>query len=133
MSKSAICTANTSQTALLADSIIPFGSVIHRFGPNIMLNGQAITLCGTGYYKFDCSVTLEPAAIGNVTAQLYLNGEPVQGATATGYASAAGNPVNLSFPTMVRLSRCCEDTASLYVKTDVAATLVNYTATAEKL
>lgn len=131
---SAICTANTTPQALLGNAQIPFGSIVRRYGQNINLDGFGITLCGRGYYKCDCSVTLEPTAIGNVSAQLYLNGEPYPGAVATGYSAAAGNPVNLSFPAIVRIYGCGEDSATLSVRLgEEAATVQNMAFTAVKI
>jgi len=110
---SAIYTANTSEEALLAGAQIPFGSTIRRFGRFANVNGSDIVIgncCsdeGCGYYDCDCSVTLEPTEAGNVSAQLYLNGQPYVGAFATGTAAAAGDPVTLSFGAIVRLFGCC--------------------------
>lgn len=106
---SAIYTANTTPQALLGGAQIPFGSIVRRYGRNLDLNGFGIVACGEGYYKCDCSVTLEPTAIGNVSAQLYVNGKPYPGAMETGYATAAGTPVPLSFPAIIRIPRCCCD------------------------
>ncbi len=108
---SAIYTTNTSEQALLGGAQIPFGNIVRRFGRFVNVQGSDIVIgdcncCsndGNGYYAIDCSVTLEPTAIGNVTAQLYVNGQPYEGALQTGYSAAAGNPVPLSFPAIVRL------------------------------
>lgn len=110
---SAIYTANTSEQALLGGAQIPFGTTIRRFGRYADINGSDIVIgdcCtknGTGYYMVDCDVTLEPSAIGNVTAQLYVNGAPYPGALQTGYSAAAGNPVPLSFHAIVRIFGEC--------------------------
>ncbi len=136
---SAIYTANTSEQALLAGAQIPFGSIIRRFGRYVNVNGSDIVIgdcCskdGNGYYAIDCSVTLEPTAIGNVTAQLYVNGEPYPGALQTGYTAAAGNPVPLSFPAVVRLYGCC-NLATLQIRLgDEGATVTNMAVRVEKL
>lgn len=135
---SAIYTANTSEQALLAGAQIPFGSIIRRFGRYVNINGSDIVIgdcCskdGNGYYAIDCSVTLEPTAIGNVTAQLYVNGKPYP-ALQTGYAAAAGNPVPLSFPAVVRLYGCC-NLATLQIRLgDEGATVTNMAVRVEKL
>lgn len=131
---SAIYTANTTPQELLGNAQIPFGAIVRRYGQNVNLDGFGITLCGKGYYKCDCSVTLEPTAIGNVSAQLYLNGEPYPGAIATGYSAAAGNPVNLSFPAIIRLYGCCEDSAMLSVRLgEEGATIQNMAFSAVKI
>ncbi len=107
---SAIYTVNNTPQDLLGNAQIPFGSIVRRYGCNLDLNGFGIVVQGEGYYKCDCSVTLEPTAIGEVSAQLYVNGMPYQGAIQTGYSAAAGNPVPLSFPAIIRIPRYCCDT-----------------------
>lgn len=128
---SALYTANTSEQALLGNAQIPFGSIIRRFGRFCNVNGSDVIIgdcCnkdGNGYYNVDCSVTLEPTAIGSVSAQLYVNGEPYPGAVQTGYSAAAGNPVPLSFTATVRLFGCA-NFATLQVRLgDEAATVTN--------
>lgn len=124
---SAIYTKNDSEQVLLANAQIPFGSIIRRFGRYVDLVGSDIVIgdccskTGNGYYSVDCSVTLEPTAIGNVSAQLYVNGEEY--ASATQYSATAGNPVNLSFPAIVRLYGYC-NVANLQVRLgDAGATV----------
>ena len=136
---SALYTANTGEQALLANSQIPFGSIIRRFGRYCNVNGSDVVIgdccsCnGNGYYKVNCSVTLEPAAIGNVSAQLYVNGVPYPGAEQTGYSAAANNPVSLSFPAIVRLYGN-DNLATLQVRLgDEAATVTNMAFTVEKI
>ena len=128
---SALYTANTSEQALAANAQIPFGSIVRRFGRFCNVEGSDVIIgdCmskdGQGYYSVDCSITLEPTAIGNVSAQLYVNGQPYSGAVQTGYAAAAGNPVPLSFTATVRLFGCC-NLATLQVRLgDEAATVTN--------
>lgn len=131
---SAIYTANTTPQELLANAQIPFGSIVRRFGRNVNLDGFGITMCGDGYYKCDCSVTLEPTEAGPVTAQLYVNGEPYPGAIATGTVAAAGDSINLSFPAIVRLRRCGDNSATLGVRLgDEGATVTNMAFTVEKI
>lgn len=104
---SEIYTANTTPQALLGGAQVPFGQIVRRYGRFINLEGQNIVCCEPGYYDVDCNLTLEPTAIGPVSAQLYVNGEPYPGAIQTGYATAAGNPVPLSFHPSVRVRKCC--------------------------
>lgn len=128
---SALYTANTSEQALLANAQIPFGTIVRRFGRFCNVQGSDVVIgdCrskdGNGYYNVDCSVTLEPAAIGSVSAQLYVNGEPYLGAVQTGYAATAGNPVPLSFTATVRLFGCCNLTTLQVRLGDEAATVTN--------
>lgn len=128
---SALYMANTSEQDLAANAQIPFGSIIRRFGRYCNVEGSDVVIgdCrskdGQGYYSVDCSVTLEPTAIGNVSAQLYVNGQPYPGAVQTGYAATAGNPVPLSLTATVRLFGCC-NLATLQIRLgDEAATVTN--------
>jgi len=133
MSRSAIYTVNSTQTTFASDAQIPFGSVVRRFGSNLKLDGNSMILCGSGYYKCNLDLVVEPSAIGPVTAQLLLDGEPIPGAFSTVYAAVATNPVpiNLSAP-IVRICGCdCNQTLS--VRISAAGTLVNMASSVEKI
>jgi hypothetical protein len=130
---SAIYTANTTPQELLGNAQIPFGAIVRRFGRFANLDGFGITLCAPGYYKCDCSATLTPAASGNLSVQLYVNGEPYPGAVATGYGTT-GNPVNLAFPAIVRLKGCADSSATLAVRIgESGATVSNMAFSVEKI
>lgn len=137
--KSAIMTANTSSQELLANAPIPFGSIVRRYGRFCNLAGSDIVIgdyCsdeGCGYYKVDCSVTLQPTAEGNVTVQLYVNGEPYSGASAAQTVAAAGDTVTLSFPAIVRLFGCCTFANLQVCIGEETATMTNYVFTVEKI
>lgn len=131
MSKSAIFTSNQSNQAFAANAVIPFGSVIRRYGPSVQLDGSSILLCGSGYYDCECSFSAIPAAAGNVTIQLFQDGVAVPGATATG-TGVAGSPLNLSFPCLVRNCGCdCNSTLTLRC-TAALTNLVNLAIVVEK-
>ena len=137
---SAIYTVFSGSQEIQPYSQIPFGSIVRRFGRFVNIEGSDVVIgscCnprdGQGYYKCDCSVTLEPAAIGSVTAQLYLNGEAYDGAIATGYAGTAGEAVNLAFPAIVRLYGC-QSLGTLEIRTgNSIATVTNMAFTVEKI
>lgn len=135
MGKSLIQVANPSSQAVAVNSIISLGSVQRRYGCNLRLSGNAIEMGGEGYYAVDCSVTLVPNAVGNVTVALYVDGSPVSGATATGAVSTVGNSVTI--PIMATLRRpcnCCEEVNNLtFVLTAGASTVTNISARVEKL
>ncbi len=114
MSKSLIQTVNTSQQTVAVDSIISLGSVLHRFGCNSRLNGNAIELRGEGYYTVDVDATVTPTAIGNVTITLFKDGVAIPSATATNSVSTVGNSTTLPINTTIRLGCNC-DRASLTV------------------
>lgn len=50
---------------------------------------------GAGYYDVNASVSVAATAAGNVTATLFKDGAPVQGATAIATATAIGDVVTL--------------------------------------
>lgn len=135
MSKSAIYTANISAQNVPVNGVINPGTVIRRFGPNVALSGNAIQICGQGYYDIDVSVTVAPTAAGNVTITMYKDGVAVQGATATASTSTANNPINLSISSMIReFCECCTGTSNLtFVLTGTASAVSNVSIVVEKL
>lgn len=88
MSKSAIYTTNVSNPTVPVGGIVPVGSTTRRYGCNIRQDGNAITLCGQGYYLVNVSATVAPTAAGTVslTAQFQPT-RPLRGATAKEYKS----------------------------------------------
>lgn len=132
---SMIYTANTSNVVVnvVNDQFVqvPFGSVARRFGRNLTLDGGGIVACGSGYYKCTCSLTVVPTAEGEITAQLYQDGNPVPGAKMTQTAGAAGDYVGLSFPCAVR-NVGCESSSVLSVCVNAPCTIVNFSCLVEK-
>lgn len=117
-----IYTANTTSAALGADSIIPLGAIIRRFGCGLDLNGNGINLLGKGYYAVDASISYTPTAAGLLTVTLLSDGVPVPGAVAT-VTGAAGSTANLHIVGMVK--RCCEGAGTLTLTVNQAGTLDN--------
>ena len=74
---SVIYTGNNSIPSLAANSQIPFGSVVRRFGRNVNLGGESIELCGSGYYDVSISCSIPASTTDDVTIQLDQNGEEV--------------------------------------------------------
>lgn len=115
-------------TAVAVDGVIPLGSLIRRYGCDVALNGNAVNITGgnqsAGYYDVDASITVAPTAAGTVTATLYKDGVAVPGATASA-AGAAGAPVVLAFPALVRQVCCAAGSALTLVLTGAAATVNN--------
>lgn len=122
--KSALYTAMQTPTAVAVNGVIPLGSLIRRYGCDVSLNGNAVNITGTGYYDVDTSVTVAPTAAGTVTATLVRNGVPIPGATASASA-AAGAPVVLAFPALVRQACCASGSALTLVLSGAAATVSN--------
>lgn len=126
--KSALYAAMQTPTAVAVDGVIPLGSLIRRYGCDVALNGNAVNITGgnqsAGYYDVDASITVAPTAAGTVTATLYKDGVAVPGATASA-AGAAGAPVVLAFPALVRQVCCAAGSALTLVLTGAAATVNN--------
>lgn len=113
MGRSLIQTANQSQQAIVANSIISPGSVQRRFGCNLRLSGNAIEVNGEGYYTVDLDVSIAPTAAGPVTIALYNNGVQIPGAIAYGSVTTAGNPTTLCINCTIRQGCCCDSADNL--------------------
>lgn len=125
MCKSAIYVVNTAAQSVAVGGTIALGSAIRRFGCAVNLNGNSVLLDEAGYYTVDVSIVAAPTTAGTVTATLFNNGVAVPGATASAAVSTAGNPVNLSFESMVRVG-CNGNTGVLnVVLTGTASTVTN--------
>ena len=117
--KSGIYVVNTTTgTSIdIGGTYVP-STVIRRYGKYCQLGGNGVSIgnCqgGAGYYDIDANVSVVATAIGNVTATLYKDGAPVQGATATATAGAVGDVVTLPISALVRLN-CDYDTANLTI------------------
>lgn len=108
MSRSLIQVANPSSQTVVLNGIIPLGSTQRRFGCDLRLSGNGIEIDGTGYFTVDCTVSVAPTAIGDVTVALYNNGVQIPGAIAYGEVSTAGNAVTLALNTTIRRGCCCD-------------------------
>lgn len=122
--KSALYTAMQTPTEVPVDGMLPLGSIIRRYGCDANLNGNAVNITNAGYYDVDASVTVAPTAAGTVTVTLFRDGVAVPGATASA-AAAAGAPVTLAFPALVRQACCASGSALTLVLTGAAATVDN--------
>ena len=129
--KSGIYVANNTAAALNADSVIPLGAIVRRFGCALDLNGNGINLLETGYYDVKASVSYTPTAAGVVTATLLADGVAVPGAIASATAAAAGDTVNLSIVAIVK--RCCPSAGTLTLQVAAAGTLDNVAVVAQKV
>ena len=107
MSKSAIYTTNVSAPTVAVGGIVPFGTTTRRYGCNIRQDGNAITLCGQGYYLVNISATLAPTAAGTVSLTAQKDGVAIIGATASQTVAAAGI-ANLDITAIVRNACSCE-------------------------
>ena len=132
---SALYAANTTTgTPVAAGGTVPLTQVVRRFGCGAVLNGDAVTVKGRGYYDIDATVSVAATAAGAVTVSLLKDGQQVPGAPATVTAKAAGDIVTLPISAMVKVFCCAEDRANLtLVVTDQAVTTVNAAVVAQKV
>ena len=117
--KSGIYVVNTTTgTSIgIVGTYVP-STIIRRYGKYCQLGGNGVSIgnCagGAGYYDVDASVSVVATAVGEVTATLYKDGTPIQGATAIATATAIGDMVTLPISALVRLNCDC-DTANLTI------------------
>lgn len=130
---SAIYTALTTPTVIAAGGTVPIGTLIRRFGRCLSVEGNGIAIGDSGYYDIDASITVLPTAAGAITATVLKDGVAIPGATATGTAAAAGNPVNLSISALIRQFGCCSGQSVITVILSAAGTVNNMAIVAEKV
>ena len=132
MSKSAIYTSNISAPSVAAGGIVPLGTTTRRYGCNVRQDGNAITLCGQGYYLVNVSATLTTIAAGTVSLTAQKDGVAIIGATASQTATANG-VTNLGLTAIVRNACGCESSLLSLILGGVAAVVNNLAVTVEKL
>lgn len=117
--KSGIYVVNTTTGTSITDggTYVP-QTIIRRYGKYCQLGGNGVSIgnCtgGAGYYDIEANVSVTATAAGSVTATLYKDGAPVQGAVSLATASAVGDIVTLPINALVRLNCDC-DTANLTI------------------
>ena len=132
MSKSAIYTTNVSNPPVAAGGIVPVGSTTRRYGCNIRQDGNAITLCGQGYYLVNVSATVAPTAAGTVSLTAQKDGVAIIGATAA-QTVAANGVANLNIAAIVRNACGCDGSLLSLALDGVASVVNNLAVTVEKL
>ena len=133
MSKSAIYTTNTAAPTIAVDGIIPVGTTTRRYGCNIRQDGNAITLCGQGYYLVNVSATVTPTAAGTVSVTAQKDGVSIVGATGSETVAAVSNAANISITAIVRNACGCDSSILSFILGGVAAVVDNFAVTVEKL
>ena len=133
MSKSAIYTTNTAAPTIAVDGIIPVGTTTRRYGCNIRQDGNAITLCGQGYYLVNVSATVTPTAAGTVSVTAQKDGVSIVGATGSETVAAVSNAANISITAIVRNACGCDSSILSFIIGGVAAVVDNFAVTVEKL
>lgn len=132
MSKSAIYTVNTSAPTVAVNGTIPLGNTVRRYGACIRQDGDAISICGKGYYLVTASVTASPTAAGNVTVTLLKDGVAVPGATGTATVAAAGT-ADITIACIVRNICDCGGSQLSLTLTGTASVINNAAVTVTKL
>ena len=132
MSKSAIYTTNVSNPTVPAGGIVPVGSTTRRYGCNIRQDGNAITLCGQGYYLVNVSATVAPTAAGTVSLTAQKDGVAIIGATAA-QTVAANGVANLTIAAIIRNACGCDGSLLSLALDGVASVVNNLAVTVEKL
>ena len=132
MSKSAIYTTNVSNPTVAVGGIVPVGSTTRRYGCNIRQDGNAITLCGQGYYLVNVSATVAPTAAGTVSLTAQKDGVAIIGATAA-QTVAANGVATLTITAIVRNACGCDGSLLSLVLDGVASVVNNLAVTVEKL
>lgn len=133
MSKSAIYTTNTSKPTVAVGGVVPVGVTTRRFGCNIKQDGNAITLCGQGYYLVNVSATVAPTAAGAVSLTAQKDGVEIIGATAAATATGASDELNLSITALIRNACGGESSILSLVLGGTEAVVNNLSVVAEKL
>ena len=133
MSKSAIYTTNTTAPTIAVDGIIPVGTTTRRYGCNIRQDGNAITLCGQGYYLVNVSATVTPTAAGTVSVTAQKDGVDIVGATGSETVAAVSNAANISITAIVRNACGCDSSILSFILGGVAAVVDNFAVTVYKL
>ena len=132
MSKSAIYTTNVSNPTVPVGGIVPVGSTTRRYGCNIRQDGNAITLCGQGYYLVNVSATVAPTASGTVSLTAQKDGVAIIGATAA-QTVAANGVANLTIAAIIRNACGCDGSLLSLALDGVASVVNNLAVTVEKL
>ncbi len=133
MSKSAIYTCNNAGATLAAGDVIPVGSTVRRYGCNIRQDGNAVTLCGQGYYLVNASCNVTPSAAGTVTVTALKDGVAIIGANASATVAATDTAVNLSISAIVRNLCNCGNSLLSFSLGGAEAVVNNLAVTVEKL
>jgi len=132
MSRAIIYATNSNNQTVGIGGIVSPGTVVRRYGCNCQLSGNGIVISGTGYYDISATVTLTPTAAGTVTASIYQDGVPLQGATASATVAAVDTTVTLPVIGVARLM-CCNSASNLTMVIEgVESDISRYTIKVEK-
>ena len=123
--KNSILTVNVNSGAVALNTPIPLGNVQARTGC-ARLTGSSLLL-PRGKYMVDVSATFTAAATGDVVFQVYQNGNPIPGATASVTVSLADTQVKfISIPALVETYCRCNAAITVQASGNIP-TLSNFT------
>lgn len=129
MAKPSIYVANTAETTVETNGVLPLGNIVRRpCNKNLMLSGNEIQLLDqySNYYDVTFSATFTAPEAGDVTVVLEQNGVPVIGGTATQTVSTADTVTrNISFSPTIRSASGCTLGNLRLVNTGIPATFSN--------
>jgi len=115
-----LATRLTTPTNVVADGLIPVGTITHRNCPKLNASGNTWTIDGKGYHMIWANVTLRPSAIGEVVVTMRDNGTIV----ATGSATVAAIDDAVTIPLLaVDYNRCGCASDSITMSVSVASTV----------
>lgn len=99
-------TDNTSNALLADNAQVPFGSVVHRKGRAVTLEGNEIAIRGgcNSYAKVSGVLNLAVTAQGEEVVTLYVDGVAVEAITVT--VAAGGDYVAIPFALVVKGNYC---------------------------
>lgn len=134
MSCSIMQTINSTDQSVLENGTINLGGVSRKYGNDVVLNSNTISIIGDRYYEIKANIVLTPAAEGNITVQMYDNGIAVAGAIATGSVATVGNTITLPIDYVIRRPCKCANADNItFVLADGAATINNIITITTKL
>jgi len=98
---------NTSEQSLAVNESYSFPERVFRTNCLITPEDTNFIISKTGYYIIHFEATVEAVTAGEVSAQLYVNGEAVPYTKVTATADASGDLVPLSFTGIVLVKPSC--------------------------
>ena len=123
---SLIYMTSTTESAVLANGVIPLTTIQRRRGKVIQNGTNSVILNAPGYYKVTASVTFTAPVAGDVTVELQKNNVSVPGVSGSETITTATTELRTITLTGIVRVFCSEDITTLtLVNTGVAITAEN--------
>ena len=104
--------SNSPITTVVAGTIIPFNSVVRRYGKSLNISGGNVVVNSEGYYSGIVNITYEGSGAGTVEFSVYKDGVEIPFANAS--ATTAADVINaVAIPFRIREKCCCESTITV--------------------